>query len=154
MNDETKQTIVETIEQTVEAAEEIVSHPYTKKFAEFGFYTKGSLFIVIGILALMVAFGQKGGELADPTGALTFIAQFTYGKILLVIFIFGAASHGVWNILRGAADVDAAGDKWRGIIRRCVAVGTGIFYLFLAWTALTIVTTADVTFKTGRFRKV
>ncbi len=149
MNDETKQAVVEKIEQTVEKAEEIVSHPYTKKFAEFGFYTKGFIFIVIGILALMVAFGQRGGELTDPTGALTVIAQVTFGKILLIIFIVGALSHGVWNILRGAADVDNAGKNWQGIIKRCVAVGAGIFYISLAWTALTIVTTANVTVQNG-----
>lgn len=153
MNDETKQSVVETIEQTVEKAEEIVSHPYTKKFAEFGFYTKGFLFIVIGILALMVAFGQQGGELADPTGALTVIAQLTYGKVLLIIFVFGALSHGGWNILRGAADVDNAGKNWQGIVKRCIAGGTGIFYLFLAWTAWSIVTTANVEIRNGGVQK-
>lgn len=153
MNVETKQAVVETIEQTVEAAEEIVRHPYTKKIAEFGFYTKGFLFIVIGILALMVAFGQRGGELADPTGALTVIAQFTFGKILLIFFIVGALSHGVWNILRGAADVDNAGKDWQGIIKRCVAGGTGFFYLFLAWTAWSIVTTANVAVHNGGVQK-
>lgn len=153
MNDATKQTVVETIEQTVEKAEEIVSHPYTKRFAEFGFYTKGFIFIVIGILALMVAFGQRGGELTDPTGALTVIAQFTFGKVLLIIFIVGAVSHGIWNILRGAADVDNAGKKWQGIIRRCIAGGTGIFYLFLAWSAFSIVTTANVAVHNGGVQK-
>lgn len=153
MNDETKEAVVEKIEQTVETAEEIVRHPYTKKIAEFGFYTKGFLFIVIGILALMVAFGQRGGELADPTGALTIIAQFTFGKILLIIFIFGALSHGVWNILRGAADVDNAGKNWQGIIKRCIAVGAGIFYLFLAATAWSIVTTVNVAVQNGTVQK-
>ena len=153
MNDETKEAVVEKIEQTVETAEEIVRHPYTKKIAEFGFYTKGFLFIVIGILALMVAFGQRGGELADPTGALTIIAQFTFGKILLIIFIFGALSHGVWNILRGAADVDNAGKNWQGIIKRCIAVGAGIFYLFLAATAWSIVTTVNVEVQNGTVQK-
>ena len=153
MNDATKEAVVETIEQTVEKAEEIVRHPYTKKLAEFGFYTKGFLFIVIGILALMVAFGQRGGELADPTGALTIIAQFTFGKVLLIIFIVGALSHGVWNVLRGAADVDNAGVNWQGIIKRCVAVGAGIFYLFLAWTAWSIVTTVNVSVQNGAVQK-
>ncbi len=153
MNDATKEAVVETIEQTVEKAEEIVRHPYTKKIAEFGFYTKGFLFIVIGILALMVAFGQRGGELADPTGALTIIAQFTFGKVLLIVFIVGALSHGVWNILRGAADVDNAGVNWQGIIKRCVAVGTGFFYLFLAWTAWSIVTTVNVAVENGAVQK-
>lgn len=153
MNDATKQTIVETFEQTVETAEEIVSHPYTKRFAEFGFYTKGFLFIVIGILALLVAFGQRGGELTDPTGALTVVAQFTFGKILLIVFIIGAISHGIWNILRGAADVDNAGKDWQGIVRRCIAVGTGFFYIFLAWSAWSIVTTANVAVQNGAVQK-
>lgn len=153
MNDATKEAVGEKIEQTVETAEEIVRHPFTKKIAEFGFYTKGSLFIVIGILALLVAFGQRGGELADPTGALTIIAQFTFGKILLIIFIVGALSHGIWNVLRGAADVDNAGKTWQGIIKRGIAGGTGFFYLFLAWTAWSIVTTVNVSVQNGAVQK-
>lgn len=153
MNDETKQTVVEKIEQTVEKAEEIVSHPYTKKLAEFGFYTKGFLFIVIGVLAVLVAVGDKSERLADPSGALSRIAQASYGKVFLIIFIVGAVSHGVWNVLRGAADVDNAGVNWQGIIKRCIAVGTGFFYLFLAWTALTIVTTANVAVANGGVQK-
>ncbi len=83
MNDATRELVSEKIEQTVEAAEEIVRQPFIKKLAEFGFYTKGFLFIVIGILAILVAMGDRSGKLADPTGALKLIAQFTYGKILL-----------------------------------------------------------------------
>ena len=41
------------------------------------------------------------------------IAQKPFGKILLIIFIVGAVGHGVWNILRGVADVDNAGTNWR-----------------------------------------
>lgn len=153
MNDETKQAVVEKIEQTVEAAEEVVRHPYTKRFAEFGFYTKGFLFLVIGTLAILVAIGDTSERLADPTGALSRVAQAPYGKAVLIIFIVGALSHGVWNILRGAADVDNAGKNWQGIIKRCVAGGTGIFYLFLAWTALTIITTANVAVQNGAVQK-
>ena len=153
MNDTTKQAVVEKIEQTVEAAEEIVRHPYTKKFAEFGFYTKGFLFTVIGVLAILVAVGDKSEQLADPTGALTRIAQAQYGKFVLIFFIVGAISHGVWNILRGAADVDNAGKSWQGIIKRCVAGGTGIFYLFLAWTAWKIITSASVAVENGGVQK-
>lgn len=153
MHDETKQTVVEKIEQTVEAAEEIVQHPYVKKLAELGFYTKGFLFIIIGILTMMVATGQKDAELADATGALTRIAQVRYGKILLIVFIVGAIGHGVWNILRGAADVDNAGKKWQGIIKRIIAGGVGVFYLFLAWTAWTIIIAAQVTVGNGAVQK-
>lgn len=138
MNDETKQTVVEKIEETVKAAEETVRHPYVKRLARFGFYTKGFLFIVIGTLALFVAVGQKGGELADPSGALEAVAKLSYGRILLIIFVVGAVGHGAWNVLRGAADVDNAGDNWQGIGKRVIAAGVGIFWLFLAWTAWSI----------------
>lgn len=153
MNEETKQTVGEKIEQTVEAAEEIVRHPYVKKLAEFGFYTKGFLFTVIGVLAILVAVGDRSGKLADPTGALTYVAQFTYGKVLLIIFIVGAIGHGTWNILRGVADVDNAGNKWQGIVKRSIAVGVGLFYFFLAWTAWSIIVAVNAEVQNGTLQK-
>jgi len=143
MEEATKQAVSETIEQTVEAAEEIVRHPFTKRLAQLGFYTKGFLFIVIGALAIMVALGDKDGELADPAGALTRIAMAPYGKVILIIFIVGAVGHGAWNILRGAADVDNAGNSAAGIIKRILAASVGFFYWFLAWTAWDIIITAQ-----------
>ena len=153
MNDATKEAVSEKIEQTVGKAEEIVRHPFVKRLAEFGFYTKGFLFIVIGALAILVAVGDRSGKLADPTGALSYIAQLSYGKILLIIFIVGAISHGAWNILRGVADVDNAGDKWQGIIKRIIAVSVGFFYFFLAWTALSIIVTVGVEVQNGTVQK-
>jgi hypothetical protein len=153
MNNETSPSVVETIEETVKAAEETVRKPFVKKIARLGFYTKGFLFIVIGILAVMVAIGQKGGELADPTGALAHVAALDFGRILLIIFIVGAASHGIWNILRGAADVDNAGRKWQGIVKRCIAVGVGIFYVWLAFSAFGILIAERITEGNGEVQR-
>jgi hypothetical protein len=153
MKEEASQAVGEKIKETVEAAEETVRKPFVKKIARLGFYTKGFLFIVIGILAVMVAVGQRGGELADPTGALSRIAMLDFGRILLMIFIAGAASHGFWNILRGAADVDNAGDEWQGIIKRCIAIGVGIFYLWLAFSAFNILITERVESGSGEMQK-
>jgi hypothetical protein len=146
---ETSQTVGEKIEETVKAAEEVIRHPFVKKLARFGFYTKGILFIVIGILAVLVATGQQGGELADPSGALETIARARFGKWLLIIFIVGAIGHGIWNILRGAVDVDNAGGGWQGIIKRVIAAGVGIFYLGLALTAWSIITAEQITDRNG-----
>ncbi|HEX8369502.1 MAG TPA: DUF1206 domain-containing protein [Pyrinomonadaceae bacterium] len=149
MKEETSPTVSEKIGETVKAAEEVVRHPYTKTLARFGFYTKGFLFIVIGILAVLVATGQRGGELADPSGALETIARASYGKWLLIIFIVGAIGHGLWNVLRGAADVDNAGGGWQGISKRIIAAGVGIFYLGLAFTAWSIITAEQITDRNG-----
>jgi hypothetical protein len=153
MTEESSQSVGEKIEETVKAAEETVRKPFVKKIARLGFYTKGFLFIVIGILAVMVATGQRGGELADPTGAMAKIATLDFGKILLIIFVAGAVSHGFWNILRGVADVDNAGKKWQGIVKRSIAVGVGIFYVWLAFSALNILVSEHIESGSGEIQK-
>lgn len=144
MADSTRESVGETIEQTVETAEEIVSHPLTKKLSQFGFYTKGFLFIVIGALAIFVAIGEKTGELTNPSGALERIARAPFGTIILIIFIVGAIGHGAWNILRGAADVDNAGKGVKGISMRILAASVGFFYWFLAWKAWNLIAQARI----------
>ncbi len=153
MKEETSQSVGEKIEVTVKAAEETVRKPFVKKIARLGFYTKGFLFIVVGILAVMVATGQSGGELTDAAGALTRVAKLDFGKILLIVFIAGAVSHGFWNILRGMADVDDAGKNWRGIIKRAIAVGIGIFYVWLAFSAFNILVTENVETGNGEVQR-
>jgi hypothetical protein len=153
MNEATKEIVTEKIEQTVEAAEEVVRHPYITKLARLGFYSKGFLFIVIGMLAILVAIGEQGGQLADPAGAISRIATVPFGKAVLIIFIFGATGQGLWNILRGLADVDDAGKSVQGIIKRCIAGGVGIFYLYLAWAASSVVLASRVTVENGTVQK-
>lgn len=145
MDVETKQSARETVEKTVEAAEKTVRNPYIIRLSQFGFYTKAFLFGVIAILALQVALDAEGGRLTDATGALSTIAQKSYGKILLIVFIVGGFGHGLWNILRGIADVDDSGKGWQGITKRVISVGVGIFYLSLAWTAWDIILSVRVT---------
>lgn len=153
MKEESTQTVGEKIEETVKAAEAVVQKPFVKKLARLGFYTKGFLFIVIGVLAVMVALGEKGGELADAAGAIARISKLNYGKFILIIFIVGASAHGAWNILRGIADIDNSGKNWWGIFVRSIAVGVGIFYLGLAWTAWSLIFTEQVAGGTGEIQK-
>lgn len=142
MTDEPQGSFSETIDEAVKAAEDTVRHPLTKQLARWGFYTKGYLFIIIGFLAVFVAVGIENGKLAAPSGALTTIALLPFGKIILIFFIVGAVSHGIWNFLRGVADVDNAGKGIQGIGKRIIPVGIGIFYLILAVSATRIILTA------------
>lgn len=143
MSEESNGNLGETFEEAVIIAEETVRHPYTKTLARLGFYTKGFLFIVVGMLAVLVAIGAEGGKIAAPTGALATVAQLPFGKVLLIIFIVGAVGHGVWNILRGVADVDSVGGGVQGIGKRIISAGIGVFYLILAWIAWNIVIMAQ-----------
>lgn len=130
---------METVKEAEKAAEEVVRHPWVRKLSKLGFYTKGVLFVVIGISAVFLAMGLRGGRITDPVGAMASIAQMTFGRALLLILAAGAVGHGLWNILRGVADVDDLGKGVLAIITRCLSVGIGIFYFILAATALNIV---------------
>ena len=136
MEPATKQAIVETAQQTERAAEEAARQPWVQSLAKLGFYAKGVLFVVIGLSAVLLASGLRGGRIADPIGAMSAIAQYTYGKVLLVLFAVGALGHGIWNVLRGVADIDDTGKGIRGIIARSASVGIGIFYFILTFIAL------------------
>lgn len=150
MDDQTKQALSDTVEKTVEAAEEAVRQPLFKRMARFGFYAKGLLFIVIGTLAILVATGSNEGRVTDAVGAMGAVAQRPFGKALLVIFVIGAIGHGVWNILRGAGDVDDAGTEWQGIVRRVFSVLIGFFYLGLALAAMDIILSAGASDATSQ----
>lgn len=139
MSEETTQRLGETVERAVKAAEVTVRQPFVRRLARFGFYAKGLLFIVIGVLGIMLAAGNPEGKIADAAGALATIAQKPFGSVLLILFVVGALGHGVWNILRAVADVDGSGKNWLGIFKRSIAAGIGIFYLGLAATAFEMV---------------
>lgn len=153
MTDETKEAVKETFEETVEKAEETVRHPIVRKLSRFGFYTKGVLYLMIGVLAILLVVGLQGGKIADPTGAIATIAQKPYGKVVLILFIVGAIGHGLWNILRGAADVDDAGKDFIGIVKRIFSIGIGLFYIGLALTALSLFLSANASDANGQLPK-
>jgi len=58
-----------------------------------------------------------------------------------------------FGISCAAADVDDAGKNWQGIIKRSVAVGIGIFYLWLAFSAFNILVTETVENRNGEVQR-
>lgn len=150
MNDQTKEVIAETAKKAERIAEEVVERPWMRVISRVGFIAKGILFCVIGISATLLAAGLQGGRITDPVGAMAAIAQYSAGKFLLTILFIGALGHGVWNVLRGIADVDNTGKGIKGIIARSASVGIGIFWFTLAAIAFQIVLTYSVAEENGR----
>jgi hypothetical protein len=64
--------------------------------ARVGILAYGITHLLIGALALQVAFGQ-GGEQADQTGAFQALAQQPYGPPLLWVLAIGFVAAAVWR---------------------------------------------------------
>ena len=104
--------------------------------ARGGYVVSGVLHVLIGLLALRVAFGS-GGEQADQSGALAAIASTPFGGVVLWFSVLAFVALGVWQLAKaigkgapGRSTATASGGD------RAKAAGRAIVYLALAFTAL------------------
>ena len=126
--------------ETLQPAARDVS-PYVKWLARLGMFCAGALWIVVGILAIQVAFGT-GGETTDRTGALHQIAQESWGRALLVVIAIGFAGYALWRFLAGALGRKLETNEGLGWPKRVWYFARGVFYAFLCYTTVAIIVRA------------
>ncbi len=101
--------------------------------ARIGFGVLGGLHLVIGYIALKVAWGIGGGsQQADSGGALTTLSSSTTGKALLWVGVVGFALLALWNVTEGAISHGETKDRLK-------LVAKGVMYAFFTWTAFKVV---------------
>jgi hypothetical protein len=119
------------VEQTAARA---ARHPLVESMARFGYVVRGVLYVIIGLLALAVAFGH-GGETTDKAGAIATIGAEPFGKLLLVLIAAGLVGYSLWGFIRAFLDPLHRGTDPKGI-----AVRVGYFVSGLTYGALVIPT--------------
>jgi hypothetical protein len=67
--------------------------------AKVGWATKGGLYITLGTLALMAAFGS-GGQLSGGGGVIEWLAQQAFGNVLLVLAGIGFTCYAIWRVIQ------------------------------------------------------
>lgn len=102
--------------------------------ARLGLAARGSIYVLMGALALALALGRSSSE-TDQRGALTAVAQHAGGKALLVLLAVGFTGYALWRLSQVAFGVPVEGD---GLGPRLKALVRGLVYGSLAVTALTI----------------
>ena len=70
-------------------------------FARLGFVARGIAYIVIGVIAVMLAFGVARHE-PDRAGAIEAIAGKPFGYLLLWILVIGFLALAVWRFVQAA----------------------------------------------------
>jgi hypothetical protein len=130
MKKQTKETAKETIKK-------VALSPWMKRLARFGYATKGIVYIVVGALATLTAFGM-GGETTDTRGALQEIEMKSFGKVALITVVFGLIGYVLWRWIQALADTEGKGTKLKGIAIRIGYFFSGAVYAGLAFTAAKI----------------
>ncbi|WP_026403882.1 DUF1206 domain-containing protein [Actinomadura rifamycini] len=78
------------------AGRRAAGHPWFHRLSRVGLAARGFLYVLIGVLALQIAFGN-GGEEADRSGALTTVADKPGGTVVLWLMTAGFAALALWQ---------------------------------------------------------
>ncbi len=109
-----------------------------EKLARLGYATKGIVYGIIGILAVMAAF-TAGGQTTGTQGALGFIASQPFGQFLLVITAIGLIAYALWRLIEAIQDPEHKGSDSKAIAQRVGYAISGLLYGALAVQAILIV---------------
>ena len=102
-----------------------------------GFAAQGTCFLIIGVLALELAFGDSG-HLTDPRGAFVVLAQGGWTRVLLVLLAVGFACYSVWRLAQAVFDRGGMGSSLGGLGRRAIQLGQCVLYGLLAVAAVRV----------------
>lgn len=102
--------------------------------ARCGLVTRGVLYVLIGLLAVRIAFGG-GGKEADRQGALQELAEKPFGVVLIWAVGIGLVCMALWRL--SEAVFGAAGPKGDEPVKRLASAGRCVFYGAVAFSVLT-----------------
>ncbi|MDT0677293.1 DUF1206 domain-containing protein [Autumnicola musiva] len=103
-----------------------------KNFARFGMAAKGAVYCLIGVLTALAAFGQ-GGQQTGSKGALQYLAQQSYGQILLIIMGLGLLGYVFWRFYQSIGNPKGLHDDAKGYAKRAAYFISGLLYGGLAY---------------------
>lgn len=103
-----------------------------KRIGRAGFAARGVLYVIVGVVALSVAF-QDGGRPADQVGALAALADGGGTRVLLSAMAIGLglyAAFRVIEVLTGVSGEDGASESFERVVSlvRAVIYGALCFY--------------------------
>ncbi len=125
------------VENAEEAVKVAANSSWMEKLARFGYFTKGLVYVVVGLLAALAGFGM-GGETTDMRGSMRTISAQPFGKILLGAIALGLVGYVAWRLVQAVADADGKGSKFKGIALRIGYGFSGLVHAGLAFTAVKV----------------
>ncbi|MFF4804919.1 DUF1206 domain-containing protein [Streptomyces sp. NPDC001351] len=115
-------------------AERAARGSVTEGAARAGLAARGVIYLLVGVLALQIAFGD-GSRQADRGGALATLAGQPFGTVLLWALGLGLAGMAVWGL--SEAVFGSVGPDGRAPRKRLVALARCVFYAVVAYSVLT-----------------
>ncbi|MDJ0385055.1 DUF1206 domain-containing protein [Streptomyces sp. G-G2] len=101
--------------------------------ARCGLVARGVLYVLTGVIAVRVAFGENAGE-ADRQGALQTLAGRPFGAVMVWAVGIGLVGMVLWRLSEAA--FGAAGPEGGKATKRLASAGRAVFYATAAFSVL------------------
>jgi hypothetical protein len=111
------------------------SSPWIEALGRFGHVAIGLVYATIGVLAAQAAL-SRGGQTTDSHGALAWIVQAPFGRVILGALALGFAGYAAWRFVQAVRDTEHKGADLTGVLYRLVYAFIGATYGALALSAL------------------
>lgn len=105
---------------------------WAQRLARFGIATKGIVYVIMGVLAVMTAMNRGDGRITDSEGAVRTIGAQPFGQALLGATAVGLVGYVLWRFAQAVLDADNAGDDADGLLKRVGYAASGLTYAALA----------------------
>jgi hypothetical protein len=112
----------------------VTRNHWIQTWAKLGFAVGGFVYLMIGFLAFLVAYRNRG-NIVGPNGAIERIGAQPYGEFLLGVISLGLFGYAVWCFVQAIWDTDQDGKDLKGIAFRIGGFCSGLAYASLGLLA-------------------
>jgi hypothetical protein len=103
--------------------------------ARLGYGSRGIVYVLVGGLALLAAFGS-GGQTGGSRSALESLLGQPFGKVFLGVIAVGLVSFAAWRLVEAITDADHRGRSGKALAIRVGRALSGLVYAGLAFSAV------------------
>jgi hypothetical protein len=122
-----------------QAARQAARSPWIERIMRLGFFVRGLVYGLVGLLAIQVALGARGGKITEQQGAIAAIGAQPFGRVLLILILVGLAGYALWGIIRAWLDPLHKGSDAKGIVYRIGYLASAVSYgalMIPTWNAI------------------
>lgn len=105
--------------------------------ARIGYVARGVVYILIGALSLLAAFGS-GGKTTGSKGALTTLVDEPWGVAILSLIALGLFGFTLWRGMEAFLDADGHGKDAKGMVIRGGLAASAVAHAFLGIYAVSL----------------
>ncbi len=134
-----------TVHAGASAVKNAAANPVLELLERLGYVVRGTLYAVMGLLALGIALGIGAGKATDLSGSLVFLAANPFGKLVLVVTAVGLSAYSLWGFTRAIYDPLHRGKGAGGYAARLGFVSSAVSYAAIVLFSLQLLFGAAAT---------